>query len=87
MTSVEEEEEEVSIYLLTIQRLTCVQNIFKNLSYSITPDKNNFRDEIDRYLGAKREAPDNVLQWWIDRRQEYPRLSRMAIDYLTIPGK
>lgn len=62
------------------------QIIFGKLSFDITPQKNNYTDEIDRYLRAKREAPENVLLWWVEHRAEYPRLSRMALDYLTIPG-
>lgn len=43
-------------------------------------------DELVQYLAAKREKPANVLKWWYSRRHVYPRLSRMALDYLSIPG-
>lgn len=42
-------------------------------------------NEIDRYL---REAVENVkepLRWWFQNRQVYPKLSRMALDYLSTP--
>lgn len=46
-------------------------------------------DEIDRYLssGALKNIPnDNATEWWTAHRDEYPRLSYMALDYLSIPG-
>jgi hypothetical protein len=46
-------------------------------------------DEITHYL---KEDIENIkiskgLQWWAGKRQTYPRLSRMALNYLSIPGK
>ena len=29
----------------------------------------------------------NTLAWWHEKRFVYPRLHRMALDYLTIPGE
>ncbi|TFK80654.1 hATC-domain-containing protein, partial [Polyporus arcularius HHB13444] len=43
-------------------------------------------DEIARYLASHTEPTNNPLQWWTDRRSNFPRLSRMALDYLSIPG-
>jgi hAT family C-terminal dimerisation region len=44
--------------------------------------------ELELYLGTK---PDkNVadpIHWWVEKQQSYPCLSRMAIDFLTIPGE
>ena len=45
-----------------------------------------FRDEIDRYLAMDTEAVADPLLWWFEHRSMYPALSRMALDYLTIPG-
>ena len=45
------------------------------------------RDELDIYLGSDPEDCDDALKWWDDRRDRFPHLSRMAIDYLAIPGK
>lgn len=44
-------------------------------------------DELERYLNADivRQA-ENPIAWWMDHKHAYPRLSRMALDYLTIPG-
>jgi len=44
------------------------------------------RDEIDRYLATDTEEVDNPLLWWWEHRSMYPCLSRMALDYLSIPG-
>jgi len=45
-------------------------------------------DELDSYLATSLEviAPGDAIKWWLDHRSMFPRLSRMAIDYLTIPG-
>ena len=43
-------------------------------------------DEVERYLAAPLETPADALVWWHERRMLYPNLSRMALDYLTIPG-
>jgi len=49
---------------------------------------NKDQDELETYLSADHDHKvDNVIQWWIDHKHTYPRLSRMARDYLTIPGK
>ncbi len=44
-------------------------------------------DELKRYLSAEPIRVSDPIQWWQDRRKAYPWLSRMAIDYLTIPGE
>jgi hypothetical protein len=43
--------------------------------------------ELDRYLSADVESVVNALAWWDEKRAIYPRLSRMAFDYLSIPGE
>jgi hypothetical protein len=46
-------------------------------------------DELEEYLSQPVERlkiPD-VMKWWWDKRIVWPRLSRMALDYLSIPGK
>ncbi|KAF7790257.1 hypothetical protein EIP86_001209 [Pleurotus ostreatoroseus] len=44
------------------------------------------KSELDIYLEADTEEVDNALEWWWKRRDIYPNLSCMALDYLTIPG-
>lgn len=43
-------------------------------------------DELGDYLSAQLEATDDPITWWIQHHDRYPRLSRMALDYLAIPG-
>ena len=50
------------------------------------PKATDLRDEIDRYLSTDPEHTDNVLLWWAEWKKAYPCLSRMALDYLSIPG-
>jgi hAT family C-terminal dimerisation region len=43
--------------------------------------------ELDHYIKSPRiKDVDDPHQWWIDNHRSYPRLSRMAKDFLTIPG-
>ena len=47
---------------------------------------NELCTEIERYLATDTEVVDDVLVWWWERRSMYPCLSRMGLDYLSIPG-
>lgn len=46
-------------------------------------------DELEDFLAlppeTKSTCPDPI-KWWHEKRVKYPRVSRMALDYLTIPG-
>lgn len=45
--------------------------------------------ELERYLNLPRDKDVNdPVRYWAEVRKSkaYPRLSRMALDYLTIPG-
>ncbi len=61
-------------------------NIFDTLLQSNTSLSNVAGNELDRYLATGTEQVDNALHWWTERRTLYPHLSRMALDYLSIPG-
>jgi hAT family protein len=51
-------------------------------------DEEDLMTELDRYLKTSRvKKVKDPLQWWKDNEASYPRLSRMARDYLVIPGK
>ncbi|TFY73210.1 hypothetical protein EWM64_g10802 [Hericium alpestre] len=65
---------------------TQVPNIFDVLPALSAPQPNPERNELDRYLSTDTEHVENVFTWWLDWRDQFPRLSRMAIDYLTIPA-
>jgi len=42
--------------------------------------------ELDEYLSQAIEKVQDPIAWWWDHRKVYPRLSAMALDYLSIPG-
>ena len=45
-------------------------------------------DELDHYLSSGHiKGVDDPIKWWHDNQGSYPHLSRMARDYLTIPGQ
>ena len=62
------------------------KNIFDNLP-DLAHTSSIERDELDRYLSAEVEDVKDGLMWWFERRKTFPRLSRMARNYLSIPGK
>jgi hypothetical protein len=43
--------------------------------------------ELDEYLRSPVENVANPLVWWQNNRFVYPNLSRMALDYLSVPGE
>jgi len=59
-------------------------NIFDSIM-DILPT--SITDELHRYLAADVEDVKDGLMWWYERRMLFPRLSRMARDYLSIPGE
>lgn len=44
-------------------------------------------DELTLYFTTNRENVVDPIQWWYEKQKTYPRLSRMALDYLTVPGE
>jgi hypothetical protein len=65
----------------------CSSNIFDNLPALSAPRTRELRDELDGYLSIDPEHIVDVLMWWTEKKSMYPRLSRMALDYLSIPGE
>jgi len=63
------------------------KNTFDNLPAIAAPKPSDLRNELERFLGTDPEFVPDVLAWWHERRKLYPRLSRMARDYLSIPGE
>jgi hypothetical protein len=62
-------------------------SIFDSLPALAAPNPTELLDELDGYLSSDPEHVPNALAWWHERRKVYPRLSRMALDYPSIPGK
>lgn len=60
--------------------------MFDNLPALVAPAPAELRGELERYLSTDPEHVTDVLEWWYKRKAIYPRLHRMALDYLTIPG-
>ena len=42
--------------------------------------------ELDTYLAQPIEKVRDVVTWWWDHRAVFPKLSLMALDYLSAPG-
>jgi hypothetical protein len=43
--------------------------------------------EIQKYLSLPVENVQDPLKWWTANKYVYPNLHRMALNYLSIPGK
>ena len=57
----------------------------------VSLDDNDDKDEYERWKDIKPVPHDNPtaldpIKWWSLQRAEYPRLSQMALDILTIPA-
>lgn len=63
-----------------------MENLFNNLPALKPPTATELCDELDRYLSTDPEHVTDPIAWWYDRKTTFPRLHRMALDYLTIPG-
>jgi hypothetical protein len=79
------------VYLLIL--ITCKASSTSDTERSTTEtsdsssDEAEFINEVDRYLSTRRiKDVSDPLRWWVENRGAYPCLSRMAKDYLTIPG-
>lgn len=59
--------------------------MFDNHPAMSAPIQSDVSDELARYLLAPCEDVKDGLMWWYEHRHSYPKLSRMARDYLSIP--
>ncbi|PIL30443.1 hypothetical protein GSI_07142 [Ganoderma sinense ZZ0214-1] len=60
------------------------ENIFDALALITRLQVSEKGDELERYLAVPVEPTEDPLLWWADCRALYPRLFRMALDYLSI---
>jgi hypothetical protein len=77
-------------FVMSRHDFTIYAGVIKHLRQHISTKeakRSELRDELDTYLSSDPEYVDDVLVWWSERRRTFPRLSRMALDYLTLPGK
>jgi hypothetical protein len=44
------------------------------------------QSELALYLSQPVESVPNPLEWWVKKASMFPRLHRMALDYLTALG-
>ena len=57
-------------------------------SSSSSSDEDEFADELDCYLSSGHiKGVTDPIKWWHENQASYSRLSRMAKDFLMIPGK
>jgi hypothetical protein len=63
------------------------KNIFNNLPSLQAPKPAELHGELDKYLSTDPKHVTDTLAWWYEHKHVYPRLHRMALDYLLIPGK
>ena len=61
-------------------------NIFDNLPSLAPLQSTALFDELALYLSTELVDTQSPLKWWHEKQSTYPRLSRMALDYLSIPG-
>lgn len=60
--------------------------------YHDDSDSDDGKDELLKYLNTKRrKAPKdelyfNPIKWWLDNQGDFPTLSRLALDLLSIPA-
>ena len=81
--------QEVILVYLQHERLSTEvsRDTSRDMAGEVGRDPLLHRDKLDRYLSTDPEHTDDVLLWWAERKHIYPCLSRMALDYLSIPGK
>ncbi|KDR67829.1 hypothetical protein GALMADRAFT_146839 [Galerina marginata CBS 339.88] len=62
------------------------ENMFDALPALTAPPPTELHSELERYLNTDIEDVTDPIRWWYVRKTTYPRLHRMALDYLTIPA-
>jgi hypothetical protein len=65
---------------------TTAANHLVDDDYYDPPEDLAKKDEIKAYFELPQRPVADPLLWWIVRKDEYPRLAKMALDYLTIPS-
>ena len=80
----------VIYFHIVLQALTHLQAVYDDDKFSLDKlsdvETTSLKNKLDAYLDAPCVDTDDPLGWWSENRHIYPRLWRMARDYLTIPG-
>ena len=66
---------------------TSSSKTFDHILALSAPRQSDLRNELERFLATDPEEVADVLLWWFEQKHIYPRLYRMALDYLSIPHK
>lgn len=75
------------LLMLLVRNIQSQTNIFDNLPALTATSADSIQDELQRYLALDPEpGVEDPLLWWTERASMYPNLSRMALDYGSIPG-
>ena len=61
-------------------------HLVNNLFFDVNDEDEEQSDEVERYLNGPVKMQLQPLSWWLEHQDEFPRLSVMAIDLLSIPG-
>jgi len=75
-----------STLITTSSSLVNNTNMFDKLPALSALASSELRDELERYLSTDPEYVTNVCAWWHERRDAYPCLHHMALNYHTIPA-
>ena len=75
-----------SIFILTTV-LQVNDNFATFTNISVMKHIGNRASELGEYLQKPVKNVKEPLKWWVANRHVYPNLYRMALDYLSIPGK
>ena len=59
--------------------------LFEEDYYSSKAETVEANDKVERYLSKAIEVTDTLILWWKSYEEEYPQLSRITLDYLSIP--
>ncbi len=55
-------------------------------SMDVDPSSVNGETELNAYMRVQQVANDTDPLWWKQHQEEFPRLARMARQYLTVPA-
>ncbi len=76
----------ISVYLCIYSQTNYLSmNIFNTLSNTPAPTIAMQDELIMYYLCAPAKTTNNVIMWCINNHKNYPCLSQMALNYLSIP--
>ena len=70
---------------MQIRNLFQSANVFDNMATLAPPKLTDLCSELDQYPSTDVAYVADPIAWWHEHCALYPQLSRMALDFLTIP--